>query len=137
MLHLKEYISNTLTLLKALKEQKNRYYYNSATGVTGTYQTTFTVCTLNDLPVGTYLVLGYIGANVGASTIMNAALGVLENSTMIVNTGGKTTLLAGGGCHTWGIASVDAEPGSLRLTTYRYYSGTIGYSGKLVAIRLI
>lgn len=139
MLRLKEYISNTLTLLKALKEQKNRYYYNSATGVTGTYQTTFTVCTLENLPKGVYLVLGRVGANVGSSsTIMSSTIQAIENCTLLSSSStSRTTMLSGGGCTSWALAEVTEGNGSIRVTTYKYYNGSVGYGGNIVAIRLI
>lgn len=120
-----------------IKNIKNKYYYTSKSGVTGTTSTSFTVCSLNDIPEGTYLVLGFTAGSVGTTTIMNAAIGMGENCTKIAGGDGRTTGQAGGGCHTWAIVEVSGGVGSLRLATYKYYSGTIGYSGNLAAIRLI
>lgn len=137
MLSLRKCLKDVANAVKALKGISNSYYYTSASGVTGSYATTLTVCTLKNIPEGTYLILAQTAANVGTTTIMNASIAAVENCTVKLNCPGRATGEAGGGCHAWAIVDVTGGPGSLKLTTYKYYSGTIGYSGRLAAIKLI
>lgn len=121
-----------------IKNIKNQYYHISASGVSGTYATTFTVCSLKSLPVGVYLVLGQVAGSVSnTTTIVNATMSAGTNSEILLYGYGRGTLNAGGGVHTWGLLEVTKNGGGVNLTTYRYVSSAITYGGRLAAIKLI
>lgn len=121
-------------IITAIRNISNKYYHASG-NATGTYRTSFTVCSLTDLPKGVYLVLGKVNGNVDvASSTLNASI----SGNIIIGAQGRGFLNAGGGVHTWGLISVeDTDTNSVGLTTYRYYSGSVTYEGVMVVIRLI
>lgn len=121
-------------IITAIRNISNKYYTTSGTA-TGTYRTSFTVCSLENLPKGVYLVLGKVNGNVDVTaSTLNASI----SGNIIVGAQGRGFLNAGGGVHTWGLISVEgADTNYVRLTTYRYYSGSVTYEGVLAAIRLI
>lgn len=123
-------LKNTINIIKDIS---NKYYYISTSGKTGTYRTSFALCSLT-LPVGVYLLIGNVGASVDSST--TAMLAGLSGATIITGQG-RSMMAAGGGCQVWGLTEVTEGTQTVNLTTYRYYSGSVTYSGKLIAIKLI
>lgn len=123
-------LKNVILFIRGIK---NTHYHASVTGITGTYRTSFTVCSL-ELPIGVYFLIGNVGASVdNSSTVMLAGL----SGATIITGQGRSMMGAGGGCQVWGLTEVTEGTQTVNLTTYRYYSGSVTYSGKLVAIRLI
>ena len=137
MLSLRKYLRDILEGIKILNAKSNKYYKESAQ-VSNKVNNSLTVCTLL-LPKGTYLVFGNVSANVdaGVSSLLASAINSASGVNILMGAQGRSTMNAGGGCQSWALAEVTSEKGSVRLTTYGYYSGSWTYAGKLLAIRLI
>lgn len=138
MLSLRTCLKDVANAVKVLKGISNSYYRTSVSGKTGNYKTTFVLCSIENLPKGIYLIFGNVVGNVdAASSLLNADFSTDSNGEILINAQGRSTLNAGGGCHAWGLLEVTGASGSITLRTYRYYSGSISYTGKLAAIKLI
>ena len=124
-------------IITAIRNISNKYYYASG-AASGTYATTFVVCSISNLPKGVYLVQGYVNGGKDLSVAMAADIYIQTGGTVLMAGGSRTTMIAGGGCTCWGLIEVtEKNVGEIQLRTYRYYSGSITYTGKLAAIRLI
>ena len=125
-------------IILAIRNISNKYYYTSGTA-SGTYGATFVLCALSDLPKGVYLVQGHVNGGKDLSSVAMAAdIYIPTGGTVLMAGGSRTTMIAGGGCTCWGLIEVtEKNVGEIQLRTYRYYSGSITYTGKLVAVRLI
>lgn len=136
MLSIKKALQDLVAKVKKLDE-KGKYYHTDAE-VRAQYQNQIEVCVLSDLPVGTYLVLGKIGASVGSSTIINCSIHAGSESTQYISGGSvRGTMSSGGGVCCWYIFRVtEGVPGVLRMDSYGYYNGTYNLEGYLAAIRL-
>lgn len=130
------------TLLKnminklARASRKGTIYHTSGV-LKALYSQNITLCSLTDLPVGTYLVLGRVGASAGSSTILNANIAHDGESCEYVSGGAsRGTMSSGGGTACWYIIRVKKKPGKVFLTSYGYYNGTYNLGGYLAAISL-
>lgn len=123
-------------IITAIKGISNRYYYAQGSA-SGTYRATLYPCKLENLPKGVYLALGGTSASVGSSQIMNASINAIENAEILVVQHARTTMNSGGGCAVWALVEITADGGAMAVNTYKYYDGTVNYTGRLVAIKLI
>ena len=124
------------SIIMALKSISNRYYYVQGT-VSGAYHDTLYPCKLENLPKGVYVVLGGTASGVGVSQIMNASINAVSNAEMLIVQHARTSMNSGGGCATWALVEITADGGSIAVNTYKYYNGSVNYTGRLLAIRLI
>lgn len=125
------------SIIATIKGISNRYYY-AQKSTTGTYQTSFEVCRISNLPKGVYLCLGGVISNTSVpSTIVSAAIRPVSNEETLISQTVRTTMNSGGGLSTFAVIEVTQDGGAIYIDTYKYYNASITYTGRLAAIKLI
>ena len=124
------------TIIQKMTGRQNQYY-RVEKNVTATKGATFTVCTLEGLPKGVYLVLGGIAANVNVDSILLSGISAGASTAQLIKGEGRSTMQAGGGATCWALMEVLSNGGSVSLVSYGYYSGAWTCYGQLAAIKLV
>lgn len=129
-------ILNKIVNKQATIAKRGAVYKASGT-VKAQYAKNTTICNISELPVGTYLILGYIGTSISNSSLTNAIIvSDSPNSELLSRANTKGSMESGGGIDCWAILKVNANFGAVRLYSYGYLNQDYNIDGVLTAILL-
>lgn len=142
MLSLKTTLKSILNYVTSLKnrittiENSGNGYYSITGRASNQHGKSFTLCSLTDLPLGYYLILGNVSCNVDGSSIIIADWTTTGTNNININYG-RSVMTAGGGTNAWGLVQVTDTTNQINLRTYGYSSYSMTLFGDLVAIKLL
>lgn len=142
MLSIKKSLKSIFNGISSLKDRTTKIensgngYYQVVGKATNQHAKAFTVCSLTDLPIGYYLILGNVCCNVdGSSTIL--ADWLMTGATGINLNFGRSIMTAGGGTNCWGLIQVTSTTNQINLRTYGYSTYSMTFTGSAIAIKLL